>query len=188
MPSAPAAGVSESWLVRDVGRITRRSRQIFCALSPAIPSWSTSSRLSATFVRPVVAGCRFQAGNGELDAGGARPALCAAGLHAVSEGFQRPDRHVLLQCAGQPRRRAQQLPEPAGFAKKRRTHPRAGRGRAGGRDGSGPSGTAGIDGGKLVDQCRSQLQQSLDNFKIQLGLPVDANIVLDDAGTGGVED
>ena len=172
--------VGESWLIRDLGRITTAFTTDFLRFVTGDPRLATSSRLSATFVRPL---------------------WRDAGFKSEMESLQQAERNLLYDLRDFTQFRkdfsvgiASAYYNVLGnrdavhnsFLNLQSSHRNADRTRALAREGR----VAGTDLGRQEQQELSaesswinavrSYQQALDNFKIQLGLQVDANLVLDD--------
>jgi outer membrane protein TolC len=175
-----SGSVGESWLVRDVGRITTAFTADFLRFVVGDPRLATSSRLSATFVRPL---------------------WRDAGFKAEMEGLTQAERDLLygLRDFTQFRKDfsvgiASAYYNVLGnrdavrnsYLNLQSSHRNADRTRALAQEGR----VAGTDLGRQEQQELSaeaswinavrSYKQALDNFKIQLGLKVDASLVLDD--------
>jgi outer membrane protein TolC len=177
--SASGAG-RESWLIRDVGRITSAFTTDFLRFINCDPRLVTSSRLSATFVRPLWQNAGFMR---EMEA------LTQAErdlLYALRDFTQfRKDFSVRIATAyytvlgSRDVARNSYLNLQSSRKNADRTRALAAEGRVAGTD-LGRQEQQELTAESFWINAVRNYRQALDNFKIQLGLKVDANIVLDD--------
>jgi outer membrane protein TolC len=179
--SVNASGsVGADWLIRDVGKITTAFTADFLRFVTGDPRLATSSRLSATFVRPL-----WQ----------------DAGFKQEMENLTQAERNLLYDLRDFTQFRKDFSVRIASayynvlgdrdavrnsYLNLQSSHQNADRTRALAQEGR----VAGTDLGRQEQQELSaesswinavvNYKQALDNFKIQLGLKVDANLVLDD--------
>ena len=172
--------VGADWLIRDVGRITTAFTADFLRFVTGDPRLATSSRLSATFVRPL---------------------LRDAGFKQEMESLTQAERSMLYDLRNFTQFRKDFSVRIASayynvlgnrdavrnsYLNLQSSHRNADRTRALSEEGR----VAGTDLGRQEQQELSaesawinavvNYKQALDNFKIQLGLKVDDNLVLDD--------
>ena len=179
--SVSASGnVGESWLIRDVGKITTAFTADFLRFVVGDPRLATSSKLSATFVRPLWRDAGFKQDMENLTQ--AERDL----LYALRDFTQyRKDFSVGIASAYYNVLGNRDAVRNS-FLNLQSSHRNADRTRALAQEGR----VAGTDLGRQEQQeltaesawinaVRSYMQ-ALDNFKIQLGLQVDASLVLDD--------
>jgi outer membrane protein TolC len=175
-----SGSVGASWLIRDVGRITTAATADFLKLITGDPRVLTSSQLSATFLRPM---------------------LRDAGFKQEAEALIQAERDLLYDLRDFTQFRKDFSVEIAtafyrvlanrdavrnSFANLQSSHNNAERSRALAQEGR----ITQADLGRLEQQELSAesawindvrtYKQALDNLKIQLGLSIDAQIVLDD--------
>jgi len=175
-----SGSINASWLIRDVGRITTSLSADFLRFVTGDPRAATSSRLAATFTRPLIRN---------------------AGFKAEMENLTQAERQTLYDLRDFTRYRKDFAVQIAtayyGVLGSRDTarnnylnveysRKNAERSRALAQEGR----ITQSDLGRLEQQVLSAesawiisvsgYQQSLDNFKLQLGLPVAANLILDD--------
>jgi outer membrane protein TolC len=173
-------GINASWLIRDVGRITTSFTADFLRFITGDPRVTTSSQLSATFLRPLLRDAGFKQQTEALIQ--AERAL----LYDLRE-FTRFRKDFSVQVAtayygvlgSRDAARNSFLNLQSSRLNAERTRALAQEGRI-----------TQADLGRLEQQELSAesawinairgYKQSLDNFKLLLGLPVNANIVLDD--------
>jgi outer membrane protein TolC len=173
-------GINASWLIRDVGRITTSFTADFLRFITGDPRVTTSSQLSATFLRPL---------------------LRDAGFKQQTEALIQAERQLLYDLREFTRFRKDFSVQVAtayygvlgsrdaarnSFLNLQSSRLNAERTRALAQEGR----ITQADLGRLEQQELSAesawinairgYKQSLDNFKLLLGLPVNANIVLDD--------
>ena len=174
------ASVGENWLIRDLGRITTAFTADFLRFVSGDPRLATSSQLSATFVRPVWRDAGFKQEMESLTQ--AERSL----LYALRDFTQfRKDFSVGIASAYYNVLGNRDAVHNS-FLNLQSSHRNADRTRALAQEGR----VAGTDLGRQEQQELTaesawinavvNYKQSLDNFKIQLGLKVDANIILDD--------
>jgi outer membrane protein TolC len=169
-----------SWLIRDVGRITTSLSADFLRFVTGDPRAVSSSQLAATFTRPL---------------------LRNAGFKAEMENLTQAERQTLYDLRDFTRYRKDFAVQIAtayygvlgsrdtarnNFLNVESSRKNAERSRALAQEGR----ITQSDLGRLEQQVLSaesawinsvrSYQQSLDNFKLQLGLPVPANLMLDD--------
>ncbi len=179
--SVSASGnVGESWLIRDLGKITTAFTADFLRFVVGDPRLATSSKLSATFVRPLWRDAGFKQDMENLTQ--AERDL----LYALRDFTQyRKDFSVGIASAYYNVLGNRDAVRNS-FLNLQSSHRNADRTRALAQEGR----VAGTDLGRQEQQeltaesawinaVRSYMQ-ALDNFKIQLGLQVDASLVLDD--------
>ena len=172
--------VGENWLIRDVGRITTAFTADFLRFVSGDPRLATSSRLSATFVRPL---------------------WRDAGFKSDMENLTQAERSLLYDLRSFTQFRKDFSVQVAtayynvlgnrdgvrnSYLNLQTSHKNADRTRALAQEGR----VAGTDLGRQEQQeltaesswinAVRSYKQALDNFKILLGLKVDANLVLDD--------
>jgi len=172
--------VRESWLIRDVGRITSAFTTDFLRFLNGDPRLTTSSRLSATFVRPLWRNAGFMR---EMEAltQGERDLL-----YALRDFTQfRKDFSVRIATTyytvlgNRDVARNSYLNMQSSRKNADRTRALALEGRVAGTDLGRQEQQELTAESSWINAVRNY-RQALDNFKIQLGLQVDANIVLDD--------
>ena len=174
------ASVGASWLIRDVGRITTAFTTDFLRFVSGDPRLATSSKLSATFVRPLWRDAGFKQDMENLTQ--AEREL----LYALRDFTQfRKDFSVRIATAYYNVLGNRDAVRNS-FLNLQSSHKNADRTRALAQEGR----VAGTDLGRQEQQeltsesswinAVRSYKQSLDNFKILLGLAVDANLVLDD--------
>ena len=174
------SSVGESWLVRDVGRITTAFTADFLRFVVGDPRLATSSQLSAAFVRPLWRDAGFKQEMESLTQ--AERNL----LYALRDFTQfRKDFSVGIASAYYNVLGNRDAVRNS-FLNLESSHRNADRTRALAQEGR----VAGTDLGRQEQQELTSesawinavvnYKQALDNFKIQLGLKVDANVVLDD--------
>jgi len=170
----------ESWLIRDVGRITTAFTADFLRFVTGDPRLATSSQLSGTFVRPLWRDAGFKQ---EIES------LTQAErnlLYALRDFTQfRKDFSVGIASAYYNVLGNRDAVHNS-YLNLQSSHRNADRTRALAQEGR----VAGTDLGRQEQQeltaesawinAIRSYQQALDNFKIQLGLKVDSNLVLDD--------
>ena len=172
--------VGENWLIRDVGRITTAFTADFLRFVSGDPRLATSSRLSATFVRPL---------------------WRDAGFKSDMENLTQAERSLLYDLRSFTQFRKDFSVQVAtayynvlgnrdgvrnSYLNLQTSHKNADRTRALAQE----CRVAGTDLGRQEQQeltaesswinAVRSYKQALDNFKILLGLKVDANLVLDD--------
>src|SRR5882724_11524942 len=168
------------WLIRDVGRITTAFTADFLRFVTGDPRLAASSKLSATFVRPLWRDAGFKAEMESLTQ--AERDL----LYALRDFTQyRKDFSVGIASAYYNVLGNRDAVRNS-YLNLQSSHQNADRTRALAQEGR----VAGTDLGRQEQQELSaeglwinavrNYKQSLDNFKIQLGLKVDSNLVLDD--------
>ena len=169
-----------SWLIRDVGRITTAFTTDFMRFVSGDPQLVTSSRLSATFVRPLWQNAGFMQEMENLTQ--AERDL----LYALRSFTQfRKDFSVQIATSyynvlgNRDVARNSYLNLQASRKNADRTRALAQEGRVAGSDLGRQEQQELTSESLWIDAVRNY-KQSLDNFKIQMGLPVDASIVLDD--------
>ena len=179
--SVSASGdVGESWLIRDLGRITTAFTADFLRFVSGDPRLATSSKLSATFVRPLWRDAGFMQEMESLTQ--AERDL----LYALRDFTQyRKDFSVGIASAYYNVLGNRDAVRNS-FLNLQSSHRNADRTRALAQEGR----VAGTDLGRQEQQelttesawinAVRSYKQALDNFKIQLGLQVDVNLVLDD--------
>jgi outer membrane protein TolC len=175
-----SGAINASWLIRDVGRITTSLSADFLRFVTGDPRAVSSSRLAATFTRPLIRN---------------------AGFKAEMENLTQAERTTLYDLRDFTRYRKDFAVQIAtayygvlgsrdtarnNFLNVESSRKNAERSRALAQEGR----ITQSDLGRLEQQVLSAesawinsvrgYQQSLDNFKLQLGLPVAANLVLDD--------
>ena len=172
--------VTGSWLIRDVGRITTAFTTDFLRFVSGDPRLVTSSSLSATFVRPLWQNAAFKQEMENLTQ--AERDL----LYALRNFTQfRKDFSVQIATSyynvlgNRDAVRNSYLNLQASRKNAERTRALAKEGRVAGSDLGRQEQQELTAESSWINAVRNY-QQSLDNFKIQLGLPVDARIVLDD--------
>ncbi len=179
--SVSASGdVGGSWLIRDVGRITTAFTADFLRFVSGDPRLATSSKLSATFVRPLWRDAGFKQQMESLTQ--AERDL----LYALRDFTQyRKDFSVGIASAyynvlgNRDAVRNSFLNLQSSRRNADRTRALAQEGRVAGTDLGRQEQQELTAESAWINAVRSY-KQSLDNFKIQLGLQVDANLVLDD--------
>jgi outer membrane protein TolC len=175
-----SGSIGASWLIRDVGRLTTAITADFIRFVTGDPRMASQSQLTATFARPL---------------------LRNAGYKADLEVLTQTERQVLYDLRDFTRYRKDFSVQVAtayyavlgnrdvarnNFLNLQSSRKNAERSRALAKEGR----ITQSDLGRLEQQVLSaestwvnavrNYQQSLDNFKIQLGLTTDANLVLDD--------
>ena len=174
------ASVDGSWLIRDVGRITTAFTADFLRFVSGDPRLATSSRLSATFVRPLWRDAGFKQDMESLTQ--AERDL----LYALRDFTQfRKDFSVRIATAYYNVLGNRDAVRNS-YLNLQTSHKNADRTRALSQEGR----VAGTDLGRQEQQeltaesswinAVRSYKQALDNFKILLGLKVDANLMLDD--------
>ncbi len=176
--------ISASWLIRDVGRITAAfttdALRFVSRVAPPDPNFVTSSQLSAMFTRPLLRNAGFMS---------EKEALIQAERQLLYDlrdfTRYRKDFSVQIATAYYGVLRARDGVRNS-FLNLETSRKNAERSRALAQEGR----ITQSDLGRLEQQVLStegtwieavrNYKQSLDNFKIQLGLEVDANVVLDD--------
>ena len=179
--SVSASGdVSESWLIRDVGKITTAFTTDFLRFVSGDPRLATSSRLSATFVRPLWQNAGYKSEMERLTQ--AERDL----LYALRDFTQyRKDFSVGIASAyynvlgNRDAVRNSFLNLQSSHRNADRTRALAQEGRMSGTDLGRQEQQELTTESAWINAVRSY-KQALDNFKIQLGLQVDASLVLDD--------
>ena len=175
-----SGSVGENWLIRDVGRITTAFTADFLRFVVGDPRLATSSKLSATFVRPLWRDAGFKQEMESLTQ--AERSL----LYDLRDFTQfRKDFSVRIASAFYNVLGNRDAVHNS-YLNLQTSHKNADRTRALSKEGR----VAGTDLGRQEQQELSaegswinavrSYKQALDNFKIQLGLKVDANLVLDD--------
>ena len=174
------AGVRADWLIRDVGRITAGFTADVLRFVAGDPRWITSSRLTATFARPL---------------------LRNAGFKLEMENLTQAERQLLYDIRDFVRYRKDFSVQVAtayygvlgtrdavrnSYLNLQSSRKNADRSRALAQEGRITQSDLGrleqqefSAEGSWVNEVRAY-QQRLDNFKIQLGLDPDAQLVLDD--------
>jgi outer membrane protein TolC len=172
--------VAGSWLLRDVGRISAAFTTDFLRFVSGDPRLAVSSKLSATFVRPLWRNAAFKQEMENLTQ--AERDL----LYALRSFTQfRKDFSVQIATAyynvlgSRDVARNSHLNLQASRKNADRTRALAQEGRVAGTDLGRQEQQELTAESSWINAVRNY-KQSLDNFKIQLGLQVDANIVLDD--------
>ncbi|SPE50644.1 Outer membrane protein-like protein [Verrucomicrobia bacterium] len=175
-----SGSLGASWLIRDVGRITAAATADFLRFVSGNPALAMSSQLGATFTRPLLRDANFK---------------------QETENLTQAERQLLYDLRDFTRYRKDFSVQIAtsyygvlgdrdavrnSFLNFQSSRKNAERGRAMGQEGR----MTQSDLGRLEQQELSaesvwnnglhNYQQSLDNLKFQLGLPVDAHIVLED--------
>ena len=179
--SVSASGsTGADWLIRDVGKITTAFTADFLRFVTGDPRLATSSKLSATFVRPLWQDAGFKQDMENLTQ--AERDL----LYGLRDFTQfRKDFSVRIASAYYNVLGNRDAVRNS-YLNLQSSHRNADRTRALAQEGR----VAGTDLGRQEQQELSaesswinavvNYRQALDNFKIQLGLKVDANLVLDD--------
>ena len=179
--SVSASGsAGADWLIRDVGKITTAFTADFLRFVTGDPRLATSSKLSATFVRPLWQDAGFKQDMENLTQ--AERDL----LYGLRDFTQfRKDFSVRIASAYYNVLGNRDAVRNS-YLNLQSSHRNADRTRALAQEGR----VAGTDLGRQEQQELSaesswinavvNYKQALDNFKIQLGLKVDANLVLDD--------
>ncbi len=172
--------VGESWLIRDVGRITTAFTADFLRFVTGDPRLATSSQLSATFVRPLWRDAGFKQEMENLTQ--AERDL----LYGLRDFTQfRKDFSVGIASAyynvlgDRDAVRNSYLNLQSSHQNADRTRALAQEGRVTGTDLGRQEQQELTAESSWINAVRSY-KQALDNFKIQLGFKVDANLVLDD--------
>jgi len=179
--SVSASGnVGESWLIRDLGKITTAFTADFLRFVVGDPRLATSSKLSATFVRPLWRDAGFKQDMESLTQ--AERDL----LYALRDFTQyRKDFSVGIASAyynvlgNRDAVRNSYLNLQSSHRNADRTRALAQEGRVAGTDLGRQEQQELTAESAWINAVRSY-KQALDNFKIQLGLQVDASLVLDD--------
>lgn len=174
------SSVGESWLIRDVGRITTAFTADFLRFVTGDPRLATSSKLSATFVRPLWRDAGFKQEMENLTQ--AERDL----LYGLRDFTQfRKDFSVGIASAyynvlgNRDAVRNSYLNLQSSHQNADRTRALAQEGRVTGTDLGRQEQQELTAESSWINAVRSY-KQALDNFKIQLGFKVDANLVLDD--------
>ncbi|MGD0744275.1 MAG: TolC family protein [Verrucomicrobiota bacterium] len=172
--------VGESWLVRDVGRITTAFTADFLRFVTGDPRLATSSQLSAAFVRPLWRDAGFKQEMENLTQDERDLLYALRNFTQFRKDFSVGIASAYYNVLGN--RDAVRN----SYLNLKSSHQNADRTRALAQEGR----VAGTDLGRQEQQELSaesswinavvDYKQSLDNFKIQLGLKVDANLILDD--------
>lgn len=172
--------IGASWLVRDVGRITTAFTADFLRFVTGDPRLATSSKLSATFVRPLWRDAGFKQEMENLTQAERNLLYDLRDFTQFRKDFSVGIASAYYNVLGN-RDAARNS-----FLNLQASRKNADRTRALAQEGR----VAGSDLGRQEQQELStesswinavrNYKQSLDNFKIQLGLKVDANLVLDD--------
>ena len=172
--------VGESWLIRDVGRITTAFTADFLRFVSGDPRLATSSKLSATFVRPLWRDAGFKQEMENLTQ--AERDL----LYGLRDFTQfRKDFSVGIASAyynvlgNRDAVRNSYLNLQSSRQNADRTRALAQEGRVAGTD-LGRQEQQELTAESAWINAVVNYKQSLDNFKIQLGLKVDASLILDD--------
>ncbi|HEX7469236.1 MAG TPA: TolC family protein [Verrucomicrobiae bacterium] len=172
--------VGADWLIRDVGRITTAFTADFLRFVTGDPRLATSSKLSATFVRPLWRDAGFKQEMENLTQ--AERDL----LYALRDFTQfRKDFSVGIASAyynvlgNRDAVRNSYLNLQSSHQNADRTRALAQEGRVTGTDLGRQEQQELTAESSWINAVRSY-KQALDNFKIQLGFKVDANLVLDD--------
>jgi outer membrane protein TolC len=178
--------VGESWLIRDFGRISTAFTMDFLRFVSGDPRLAVSSRLSATFVRPLWRNAAFKQEMENLTQ--AERDL----LYSLRNFTQfRKDFSVQIATAyynvlsSRDAARNSYLNLQASRKNAERARAMAKEGRVAG-SGLGRQEQQELSAESAWINSVRNYKQSLDNFKIQLGLPVDANIILDDQELSGL--
>ncbi len=175
-----SGSVGTDWLVRDLGRITTAFTTDFLRFVSGDPRLATSSKLSATFVRPLLRNSGFKQEMENL--------LQAERdlLYDLRDFTQfRKDFSVKIATAyydvlsNRDAVRNSYLNLQSSRKNADRTRALAQEGRVAGTDLGRQEQQELSAEGTWINAIRSY-RQALDNFKIQLGLKVDAHLVLDD--------
>lgn len=175
-----SGSVGMDWLIRDVGKITTAFTADFLRFVVGDPRLATSSRLSATFVRPLWRDAGFMQEMENLTQ--AERNL----LYALRDFTQfRKDFSVGIASAyynvlgDRDAVRNSYLNLESSRRNAERTRALAQEGRVAGTDLGRQEQQELSAESTWINAVRSY-KQALDNFKIQLGVPVDSNLVLDD--------
>ena len=182
-----SGSINSSWLVRDVGRITTAFSSDFLRFLTGDATVASSSSLSATFLRPL---------------------LRDAGFKQQMEALTQAERQLLYDLRDFVRYRKDFSVQIAtayyrvlgdrdavrnSFLNLQTSRLNAERGRAMAQEGRDTQANLGrFEQQELTAESSwvsalRNYQQALDNFKIQLGLPVNANMVLDDRDLDGLQ-
>lgn len=177
---AGGASVRVDWLLRDVGRISAAFTTDFLRFISGDPRVVTTSQLSATFARPLLRNAGFKQEVEVLTQAERNLLYALREFVRFRKGFSVQIASTYYAVLGN---RDAVRNSYFNLNKSRRT---AEQGRALAREGRVPQ----SDLGRLEQQELSaestwvnavrQYRQSLDSFKIDLGLPTDAQLVLDD--------
>jgi outer membrane protein TolC len=172
--------VGADWLIRDVGKITAAFTADFLRFVTGDPRLATSSRLSATFVRPLWQDAGFKQDMENLTQAERNLLYDLRNFTQFRKDFSVRIASAYYNVLGN--RDAVRN----SYLNLQSSHRNADRTRALAQEGR----VAGTDLGRQEQQELSaesswinavvNYKQALDNFKIQLGLKVDANLVLDD--------
>ena len=179
--SVTASGsLGGEWLVRDLGRITTAFTADFLRFVVGDPRLATSSKLSATFVRPLWRDAGFKSEMESLTQAERNLLYDLRDFTQFRKDFSVGIASAYYNVLGN--RDAVRN----SFLNLKSSHRNADRTRALAQEGR----VAGTDLGRQEQQeltaesswinAVRSYKQALDNFKIQLGLKVDANLVLDD--------
>jgi len=179
--SVSASGsVGADWLIRDVGKITTAFTADFLRFVTGDPRLATSSKLSATFVRPLWQDAGFKRDMENLTQAERNLLYDLRDFTQFRKDFSVKIASAYYNVLGN--RDAVRN----SYLNLQSSHRNADRTRALAQEGR----VAGTDLGRQEQQELSaesswinavvNYKQALDNFKIQLGLKVDANLVLDD--------
>jgi len=180
--SVTANGTARTdWLIRDVGKISTAFTADFLRFVVGDPRLATSSKLSATFVRPLWRDAGFKRDMENLTQAERDMLYDLRDFTQFRKDFSVKIASAFYNVLGN--RDAVRN----SYLNLQTSHKNADRTRALSREGR----VAGTDLGRQEQQELSaesswinavrSYKQALDNFKIQLGLKVDANVVLDDS-------
>lgn len=178
--------VGESWLIRDFGRISTAFTMDFLRFVSGDPRLAVSSRLSATFVRPLWRNAAFKQEMENLT-------QAERDLLYSLRNFTQFRKDFSVQIAttyynvlsSRDAARNSYLNLQASRKNAERARAMAKEGRVAG-SGLGRQEQQELSAESAWINSVRNYKQSLDNFKIQLGLPVDANIILDDQELSGL--
>ena len=172
--------VGESWLIRDVGRITTAFTADFLRFVTGDPRLATSSKLSATFVRPLWRDAGFKQEMENLTQAERDLLYGLRDFTQFRKDFSVGIASVYYNVLGnRDAVRNSYLNLQSSHQNADRTRALAQEGRKSGTDLGLQEQQELTAESSWINAVRSY-KQALDNFKIQLGLKVDANLVLDD--------
>ena len=174
------ASVDTSWLIRDLGKITTAFTADFLRFVTGDPRLATSSKLSATFIRPLLRDAGFKQDMENLTQAERDLLYALRDFTGYRKDFSVGIAAAYYNVLGN--RDAVRN----SFLNLQSSHKNADRTRALAQEGR----VAGTDLGRQEQQELSaesswinavvSYKQALDNFKIQLGLKVDTSLVLED--------
>jgi outer membrane protein TolC len=174
------ATAGESWLIRDVGRITSAFTVDFVRFVSGDPHLVTSSSLTATFVRPLWQNAGFQQEMENLTQSERDLLYALRNFTQYRKDFSVQIATSYYNVLGdRDMAHNSYLNLQASRKNAERTRALAEEGRVAGTD-LGRQEQQELTAESAWINAVRNYKQSLDNFKLQLGLTVDANIVLDE--------